>query len=283
MSTKVSIIIPTRDRVKLLPQSVASCLAQTFNGLEVVIVDDASSDGTGDWVRSQKDPRIVYIRQDQQRGMAASLNTGFKAARGQYLTWTSDDDYYSSTDALRIMTDFLDVEPTVDFVYAHYDRVDETGKFIGEARVEEPPLLDRDNYVGHCFLYRRGVYEAVGDYSPEAFLIEDYDYWLRVRERFVMKRIPERLYSHRMHPQSLTMTYRVEQVQAMVAKARKKYIPAWKQHFFLAETHYHARRRIKAAGNAAWSLVLNPCQRDAWRILALNVLPSGLVTGIRGH
>jgi|GEM_PF-1485883 len=278
----VSIVIPTRNRVHFLPQAIHSCLMQTGVDIELIIVDDASIDGTTAFISALKEPRIVYVKQDRQCGSVAALNRGFRLARGQYLTWSSDDDYYSTAEAVAALAGVLEREPAVGFVYAHYDRVDEGGKFICEARVEDPPGLDRDNYVGHCFLYRRNVYETIGDYNPEFFLTEEYEYWLRIRQKFIMKRIPQRLYCHRMHPQSLTMTHREEQVQAMVARARKKFIPAWKQHFYLAETHYHTGYSLKAIGNAVLSLILNPINRAGWRILVLNVFPAAVITFVCG-
>ncbi|MCX7841118.1 MAG: hypothetical protein N2559_16905, partial [Anaerolineae bacterium] len=64
--------------------------------------------------------------------------------------------------------------------------------------------LDAFNCVGACFLYRRKVYETIGEYNPQARLAEDYEYWLRVRQKFVMVPLHQPLYYYRIHPHSLT-------------------------------------------------------------------------------
>lgn len=280
---RVSLVMPTRNRVRLLSQAIESCRKQTLTDWELIVVDDASTDETSALVQGVGDARISYIRQDRQQGSVAALNRGFAMARGQYLSWISDDDYYSCPEALKILADALDAQPEVGFVYAQYDMVDENGVFLRPARVEPPSGLDRDNYVGHAFLYRREVYATIGDYSPVYFLTEEYEYWLRVREKFSMKMLPQRLYCHRLHASSLTMSHREAQVQEMVARARKRFIPSWKQHYFLGETYYHQRRCLLALGNLVWSLVLRPFNRGGWRLLALIILPVALVNYVRNR
>jgi len=280
VSPLVTIVIPTKNRRELLARSVASCLGQTYASIEVVIVDDGSTDGTEAYLNSLTDPRIVCLRKPVSEGMAAALNAGFARAGGEYFTWSSDDDYYAP-EAVAKMVATLEADRTVDFVYAHYSMVDENGRVLRAARVEEPEMLDRDNYVGHCFLYRRRVYETVGEYRASAFLVEDYDYWLRVRRQFRMKRLPETLYCHALHPDSLTLRYGADRVQGALARTRWPYISRWLHYFLAAERCYHAGRRAEAVGNVLVSLVFRPWHPASWRIFALALLPKAILGRMR--
>jgi GT2 family glycosyltransferase len=213
-------------------------------------------------------------------GFVSGLNEGFAAAKGEYLTWSSDDDLMAP-EAITTMANVLDAEADIDFVYTHYSMIDMDGKLLGPGHVEDPDGLDKDNYVGHCFLYRRKVYEAIGDYRPEPFLVEDYEYWLRIREKFRMKRLPEALYCHRSHPSALTSIHGQDKMLAAVARVRRPFIAAWKHHFFVACWHYHAGRRAKSFAHAWASLLFRPWNISAWRIMVLSILPARLLSFIR--
>ncbi|MBF0620230.1 MAG: glycosyltransferase [Candidatus Omnitrophica bacterium] len=277
---RVSIIIPTYNREGFLPGALQSCLSQDFTDLEVLVVDDASTDGTASVVRSFADARVRYIRQGHRQGHVAAINRGMAMANGEFLTWSSDDDLYLPGAVARLVRE-LDQDPKTDFVYAHYNMIDVQGKVLHPARVEDPEGLDRDNYVGHCFLYRRKVYEALGDYSSVYVYTEEYEYWLRVREKFRMKRIAEMLYQHCLHSTSITMTHSEDEVQDMVSVVRKKFIPAWKHYFFLAERKYHKKDRVGAIRGMLVSLFFNPVSRASWRIMALSLLPGRVVAMLR--
>ncbi|NTV29077.1 MAG: glycosyltransferase [Candidatus Omnitrophica bacterium] len=280
MDKLISIVMPTRNRRVMLKQALESCLQQTYRNIEVLVVDDASDDDTFDYVRSCQDPRVVYIRRPVRGGSVACLNAGFARSRGDYLTWSSDDDYYAPEAVGRLVAE-LDASADVDFVYSHYWMVDESGHVLNAARVEDPQGLDRDNYVGHCFLYRRKVYETVGDYRAEPFLAEEYEYWLRVRARFRMKRIAEPLYFHRLHPGSLTLEHGSEKIQDAIARARRSFIPAWKHFFLTGERYYFSGNRWRAFWRAVISLMLWPWHWPIWRLLALSLVPKPLLAWVR--
>ena len=89
---RVSVIVPTYQRSERLRRALASVLAQTVEVLEIIVVDDASDDGTPSVVASLADPRVRYLVHDENRGLAAARNTGFEASRGAYVTFLDDDD-----------------------------------------------------------------------------------------------------------------------------------------------------------------------------------------------
>lgn len=88
----VSVIIPTYNRGHVLGRAMRSVLAQTYEDLELIVVDDASTDNTQELVAGIRDPRIKYIRHDQNRGGAAARNTGINASEGEYIAFNDSDD-----------------------------------------------------------------------------------------------------------------------------------------------------------------------------------------------
>jgi GT2 family glycosyltransferase len=212
-SEKVSIVLPTHNGSKYIRQSIESCLDQSHRNIELIVVDDGSTEDLRAIVSEFTDSRLRYIRHEKKRGISAALNTGFAAAAGEYLTWTSDDNYYAPN-AIERLTRFLQSYPRIDFVYASSYIIDELGlrETMRVQRCQPPQHLKRQNGVGACFLYTRRVYRDIGDYNPDAFLVEDYDYWVRVSKRFNMQRIFSPLYYYRYHKASLTFRYSPEDV-----------------------------------------------------------------------
>jgi len=206
---KVSIVLPTYNGAKYLRQSIDSCLNQTYKNIELIIVDDGSMDETPQIIRSYQDERIKYIRHDKNKCLPHALNAGFAMATGEYLTWTSDDNYYAK-DAIESMVALLHINKTIDFVYANYYAINDNGAVLQSISVGPSGSLKEYNCIGPCFLYRRKIYEVIGEYNPNAFLAEDYEYWIRVFKRFRMQYLNKFIYWHRLHSQSLTGQYATE-------------------------------------------------------------------------
>lgn len=204
----ISIVLPTHNGRKYIEQSIRSCQEQAYGHWELVVVDDGSTDDTPAIVAgfTKADPRIRGLRHPEKRGLPAALNTGFADARGDYLTWTSDDNLYAP-EALEVMAAFLTAHPDTDIVYADCREIDNDGKVTGYRAVGPPlELLDR-NCVGACFLFRRSVFGDVGGYDERLFLVEDYDFWLRASMRHRMEPMHRPLYHYRTHSGALSERY----------------------------------------------------------------------------
>ena len=196
----VSIVLPTYKRAQVLPHAIRSVLDQTYTNLELIIVDDNSPDNTFAVVKSFDDARIRYVKNDPNLKLPRALNKGFSLANGAYLTWTSDDNLYGEN-AIQRMVEVLQ-GGDCDFIYAdyyHFSDADATGRPLDIHHVKLPHKvqLEEGSHIGGCFMYTRGVYEAVGEYDPELFLVEDYDYFMRIAKRFRLCHIPEPLYYFR--------------------------------------------------------------------------------------
>jgi glycosyltransferase involved in cell wall biosynthesis len=117
---KVSVIVPTHNRALSLCRAVDSVLNQSFRDLEVLIIDDASTDHTADFVADCGDDRVRYYRHDENRGESASSNTGLLLARGEYIAFLHDDDVWLR-EKLAKQVSLLDASgPQVGAVYTGY-------------------------------------------------------------------------------------------------------------------------------------------------------------------
>ena len=209
-SPKVSIVLPTYNGERYLQRAIESCLEQTHQNIELVVVDDCSTDSTPDIVKSFTDPRLMYLRNQRNQGLPRGLNIGFARTTGQYLSWTSDDNEYAPT-AIEEMLRALRDSPDAEFVYADYTALYESTGEIEARKLPDPPLLTQmNNTIGACFMYTRRVYEEIGDFDDRLALAEDYDYWIKVWKRFPMRHLARDLYLYRYHSRTLTSTKSIE-------------------------------------------------------------------------
>jgi glycosyltransferase involved in cell wall biosynthesis len=226
----VSIILPTYNGARYLAEAIESCLAQTYRNWELVVVDDCSSDATPDIIASYvaRDRRIRSIRHSTNQKLPAALNTGHAAATGSYLTWTSDDNRFLPP-ALGEMLRFLEEHPAVGVVYADCVLIDEDGRYLRDYAAQPPSRLAYMNALRACFLYRRQVYETLGNYDAELFLAEDYEYWLRASRHFQLAPLHTILYEYRWHDQSLTKSSRRRDARASTERALRRHLPYLRQ------------------------------------------------------
>jgi len=201
----VSTVLPTYNGSRFLEQAIRSCLDQSYSHFELIIVDDASIDGSPEIIAQYEamDSRIRSVRHASNLGLPAALNSGFAMARGEVLTWTSDDNLYRPN-ALSVLVGFIKANPEVDIVYTGFSFIDEEGRVVGRHSVMPSEELPYHNSVGACFLYRRRVYEKLGGYDTDASLVEDYDFWLRAFGSFAFRALTEDLYFYRIHTGSLS-------------------------------------------------------------------------------
>ena len=219
----VSIILPCYNGERFLEDAIQSCLAQSCNDWELIIVDDASTDSTPDIITrfSAQYSRIKTILHTTNLGLPAALNSGFSSAHGKYLTWTSDDNQYRPV-ALAEMQKILEENADVAVVYADYTALYDSENYSQKISVGDPSQIPISNCVGPCFLYRREVQEQLGGYDEELFLAEDYDFWLRASSEFKMQVLRRDLYLYRCHGQTLTAQRNTDVVK-VTARARTRF------------------------------------------------------------
>lgn len=224
----ISIVLPSYNGERYIAQSIQSVIDQTEQDWELIIVNDCSTDNTLKICESfaERDKRIKVISNKTNKKLPASLNVGFSAAKGKYLTWTSDDNYYKS-DALKKLSNYLDKHPDVDLISMAFDYIDENDRFIGCSNDKCcAPALILGNNVGAAFMYRKSIADKVGEYDINTFCAEDYDYWCRIALAGKIEYTPDNIYVYRMQHNSLTAT-KQSQIKEKTKYIQRKYAKAF--------------------------------------------------------
>lgn len=222
----ISLVLPVYNGARFLPAALDSIFAQSFTDFELIAVDDCSSDATpailADYAARYPNMRVLTNAANSK--LPASLNNGFRAARGTWFSWTSDDNLLHP-DTLEQLAAEAQADPA-DILYADFRVIDGDGVFVRQETVEPPENLLFGNAVGCCFLYRREVDAALGGYDEQLFGVEDYDFWLRAAAHgFSFRPVHRELYSYRRHGESLTDT-RARQIHALTAQVMLREIEA---------------------------------------------------------
>ena len=204
---KVSIVLPVYNGEKYLPRAIESILSVSYRNYELIIIDDCSTDKSNQIAKSyaEMDARIKVYRNRQNKKLPKSLNAGFRMAKGNLFTWTSDDNILRP-EAIEEMVHIFEKKADVDFVYADVIPIDGYGNVKSKAYLNgEIEDIYVFNPIMACFLYKRKIHERLGGYDSKVFLSEDYDYWIRTYENgFKMYHLKEKLYYYRVHNSSLT-------------------------------------------------------------------------------
>lgn len=184
---KVSVIIPTYNRAKTLKEAIDSVLSQRYADLELIVVDDGSTDETREIILSYL-PYLNYLYQEH-RGVSTARNKGITHARGDYFAFLDSDDLWLP-DKLCLQMKFMEDHPEALICY--------TEEIWIRKGVRVNPMKKHKKYSGmifrHCLplcivspssvLIARSLIDEVGGFDEEFELCEDYDLWLRISARY---------------------------------------------------------------------------------------------------
>ena len=219
---RVSVIVPSYNQARFVAATVDSALAQTYPEVEILVVDDGSTDDTRAVLAAYTD-RIRYIYQEN-RGLAAARNTGFLASRGDYLLFLDGDDLIHPEKIARHVS-VLETEPECGLVYSAWQQIGEDGtRVLGEVRpgahgqVLTRLLLRRFFFFPSAAVVRRACFERVGLFDESLAWGEDADMWLRLaRAGYAFGYLDQPLLQYRIHPNSMTAGIHPGQVQGWLA------------------------------------------------------------------
>lgn len=189
----VTIVIPVYNGANYLAEAIDSALAQTYDNLEVLVVDDGSTDGgaTAQVARSYGD-RITYVHKPNG-GTATALNEGIARMRGEYFSWLSHDDRYPPYKVARQVEALAEAGGTPAVVFGNYRFLDErlereTFRSTYDASLlrSMPCAMVLGVFSGCTLLVPRSAFQAHGVFDPKFITTQDYDMWLRL----VVARVP---------------------------------------------------------------------------------------------
>jgi len=190
----VSVILPVFDGEEYVGRAIASVLNQTWRKLELIVVDDASTDGTAAAVRKwmRRDRRIRFVSHARNQGENPTRNTGLGKARGRYVGWIDHDDEWIDRRKLALQVAFLEAHSDVVIVGCGVRIEDEAGRLlripvvaVSDSQIRNL-MLFRNPFVQPAVLFRRSVLARSGPYEREPRLAGDYHLWLKTGRHGLM-------------------------------------------------------------------------------------------------
>jgi len=193
----ISVVIPTHNRFSLLCRAVKSVLAQSYESLECIVVDDGSTDDTRSLLSKVNDPRLVYLRHETPRYASAARNTGIAQASGKYIAFLDDDDEWMPSKLEKQLACMQAAPEKVGMVYCWAEICNGEGDVI---RNYEPGIkgnvfrdvLDKQR-IGNCstLLVKANVVEQVEGFDEHLRRGNDGDFIRRVALRYDVDYVPE--------------------------------------------------------------------------------------------
>ena len=209
----VSVVIAAYNARRTLAETLDSLLAQTFKDFEAIVVDDGSTDDTAALAASTGDHRVRVVRQ-ANAGVSAARNRGAVDARGEFLSFLDSDDLWTP-DKLAAEVAALRADPAAGLAYTWTRFIDRDGLPLPWTATANAEGMVRDQLLLGCFLangssimVRRSAFEAVGGYEPSLRTAEDWDFYLRIAERYPFVCVPALNVLYRIDPRSKSFDLR---------------------------------------------------------------------------
>lgn len=205
---KVSVLMPVYNGEKHLRQAIESVLGQSFSDIEFIIINDGSKDGSAAIVRSYNDGRIIFVENESNMGIVATLNKGIGLAKGEYIVRMDCDDICKLS-RLQEQVIFMDLHPEVGASGTFYELLINDKKALADFPVNNDEIvcfLLFNSPIAHptAIIRKKILDEYHIDYDPEYIHTEDYHLWASIAKKSKLANIPIALLEYRVHPHQIT-------------------------------------------------------------------------------
>lgn len=195
----ISVVLATYNRVNTLPVAIQSVLNQTYENFELVLVDDASTDGTRSLLMQFSDSRIRYICHDERRGAPSAWNTGIKQSQGDFIAFQDSDDEWFCT-KLAKQIEIFHARQDIDIVYSSYVRVSPDSQdlvppeFTLEMRGDIFERVLSAWWIGSpTMLIRKEAFDKAGLFNESLEAMQDWELIIRLARHYSFEFVPEPL------------------------------------------------------------------------------------------
>jgi colanic acid/amylovoran biosynthesis glycosyltransferase len=264
---EVTVSMPAYNAGKYIQQAIDSVLHQDGIEVELLVVDDGSTDDTAAIVAACSDPRVRLLRNGRRMGIGYCHNVVLRESRSPAIAHVDADDFLRPG-ALRKVVDALRSDAGVGQAHCYFLDVDSDGRATRDAcrkrwmsfRRNRPPTLDYKTAVvsaagviNHLRTYRRSVLEELGGFNERIPFAVDYDMALRVLDRYRIKLVPEYLYCRRLHAENTTESLRFKRVRFWVQQYRiRRQLARAKKVHFLSGVQFDFHKLLGAIVRDAW-------------------------------
>lgn len=228
----VSVVIPVYNGENYLREAIESVCAQSYRSIEIIVVDDGSTDQTWEIIQSYKD-KVCGIHKENG-GVASALNAGIRHARGELVAWLSHDDIFLP-DKLARQVRFLAEYPAFGVCYTDFEIIDASGTHLATVQAPWFPAKDlprsflKDMHInGSTVMVRQWCFEKAGGFDERLAHTQDLEMWLRMAEITELGHLGEVLLKSRSHADqgSLNFAYQIEEEHALFQELFDRLGPA---------------------------------------------------------
>lgn len=295
---KVSVIIPVYNAEKYVADAVKSVLMQTYENLEILIIDDGSPDGSFEVCQSFDDSRIKIIRQEN-RGLSGARNTGIRHAVGDYLAFLDADDMWLP-EKLEKHVQHLDNSSTIGVSFSRSAFISEAGQHLNIYQMSKlkdikPSELLYFNPLGNgsSGVFRKEVFEEISFtddssktdeccyFDTNFIMYEDLECWLRIaiKTNWQFQCIPEALTLYRVNPKGLSANFlegikHWEKLDEKVNSYAPELLDQWKQLAMAYRMISLAREAVRKQNGSMAVKLINRSLAYNWRIVFLDPFPT---------
>ena len=219
-------VIPVYNQADFVLDAIDSVLEQDYPEIDLTVVDDGSSDATPRLLAEH--PRTFRVLTQPNRGAAAALNRGIRESTGEFVCWLSADDLFLPGKLTRQVEAFAD-DPDLGLVYTGYERIRADGQSI--IRVAAPIPVHPDPFVmvfwqnsinGSSVMVRREVFDTCGPFDESLRADVDGDMWLRLTQRYAIRRVDGVYLKYRVHDNALSANRPL--MVASLTEVRRRYL-----------------------------------------------------------
>jgi len=242
---KISIITPSFNQVRFIERTIRSVLEQNYSDLEYIVMDGGSTDGTLEILKKYSS-RIIW-NSEKDSGQSAAINKGLRLATGEIVAYLNSDDAYEPG-ALRKVADFFKNNPDQTWVYGKCKIIDENDREIRKLiTCYKNSLLKRysykkllaENFISQpATFWRKELLDEIGYFSEEENFCMDYEFWLRLGEKYEAGIIDEYLANFRYYATSKSGNVNKKQFQDELRLA-KKYGKDYPRSIVLHQINYY--------------------------------------------
>lgn len=243
----VSVVIPSLNQREFIEQSIVSVLGQGVPGIEVLVVDGGSTDGSVDVIRKYEG-QLAYWVSEPDRGQASAINKGFRRARGRILAWLNSDDFYLPG-ALRRVVERVSSLGDRALVYGGCLQFIEGG---GEAWARPTQPFDASRLRHHDFVvqpaafWTRALWDGAGELDETMTYAFDWDWFIRAAQLCAFTPVPEYLACYRIHRGHKTGTGGAARFAEVVGVVSRHDSPEWERAFrAVLQGGERARRKVE--------------------------------------
>ncbi len=205
---RVSVIMPVyNENEEFLNEAVTSILNQTFKDFEFIIINDGSTNNTEEVILSYNDPRIIYVKNEQNLKIIKTLNKGLKLAKGEYIARMDSDDI-CAPQKLQRQVEFLDANPNFSLAGTHASSIPQKLHYALPSDSKTVKTMVR--YCANCIIHpaimmRKSVLDKNNlQYNENYPHAEDFKLWVELAKDNELTNIPEILFLHRLHKKSIS-------------------------------------------------------------------------------